>query len=156
MGKSYWMANQNGNFSNKGNDTFDPKKDYIGIRLQQGVPLLDRDWNELEDIRRYQEMILRRLYIGDGTPDNGFGIACDTADPTKIKISTGRYLVDGFEAVNDPENPAEGPTLGTHEDGKYDLVYLDLWISEINGPSKILKMLKWKPAPDIRSNGMLR
>ena len=44
-----------GNFSNHGIDTFDPDKDYIGIRLQQGVPLLDRDWNELEDIRRAAE-----------------------------------------------------------------------------------------------------
>nr|BFE80521.1 hypothetical protein GCM10020093_031220 [Planobispora longispora] len=47
-------------FSNNGVDTFDPGKGYIGIRLQQGVPLLDRDWNELEDIRRHFERELRR------------------------------------------------------------------------------------------------
>ena len=49
-----------GNFSNHGIDTFDPDKDYIGIRLQQGVPLLDRDWNELEDIRRAAERTIRQ------------------------------------------------------------------------------------------------
>ncbi|MHC4704164.1 MAG: hypothetical protein ACYTFQ_26690, partial [Planctomycetota bacterium] len=59
-----------GDFSNNGKDTFDESKQYIGIRLQQGVPLLDRDWNELEDIRRYFERMLRRRYIGDGTPDD--------------------------------------------------------------------------------------
>jgi hypothetical protein len=75
MGKSYWVEDQQGNFSNKRNDTFDEKKRYVGIRLQQGVPLLDRDWNELEDIRRYEELITRREYIGNGSPDDGFKIS---------------------------------------------------------------------------------
>ena len=134
MGKSYWMSNQNGNFSNEKNDTFDPMNDYIGIRLQQGVPLLDRDWNELEDIRRYQEMVLRSWYIGDGTPNNGFKITYDSSKTTNVKISEGRYLVDGFEAVNNMDQ-ADGPTLGDHLAGKYDLVYLDMWISEKPGPT---------------------
>ena len=58
-----------GNFSNGGVDTFDARKRYIGIRLQQGVPLLDRDWNELEDIRRHQEWLLRTHHIGEGAFD---------------------------------------------------------------------------------------
>ena len=33
-----------GNFSR---NTFDPVKDYVAVRLQQGVPILDADWNEL-------------------------------------------------------------------------------------------------------------
>jgi hypothetical protein len=36
-----------GNFSR---DTFDKLKHYVGVRLQQGVPIVDADWNELEDI----------------------------------------------------------------------------------------------------------
>jgi len=32
-----------GNFSR---NTFDPLKDYVAVRLQQGVPVLDADWNE--------------------------------------------------------------------------------------------------------------
>ena len=55
----------NGNFSNGGRDTFDAAKRYIGIRLQQGVPLLDRDWNELEDIRRHYEWTLRENFVGE-------------------------------------------------------------------------------------------
>ena len=39
-----------GNFSR---DTFDPNKNYVGVRLQQGVPLVDADWNELNDIIRH-------------------------------------------------------------------------------------------------------
>ena len=62
-------------FSNNGVDTFDESKSYIGVRLQQGVPLLDRDWNELEDIRRHLERTLREHYVGEGVPDTaGFGV----------------------------------------------------------------------------------
>lgn len=92
------------NFSNNGIDTFDPDNDYIGIRLQQGVPLLDRDWNELEDIRRHVERMLARHYIGEGTPDGGFGITAlqPTAD-NEILIGPGRCLVDGYDLVNRSE-----------------------------------------------------
>ena len=38
-----------GNFSR---NTFNPNKNYVGVRLQQGVPLVDADWNELDDVIR--------------------------------------------------------------------------------------------------------
>ena len=64
-----------GNYSNGGVDTFNPAKQYIGVRLQQGIPLLDRDWNELEDTRRYFERMLQQNFIGQGAPDDdGFKI----------------------------------------------------------------------------------
>lgn len=40
-----------GNFSR---NTFDPSKNYVGVRLQQGVPLVDADWNELNDVLRHE------------------------------------------------------------------------------------------------------
>ena len=103
MSKSYWMKEQGGNFSNKQKDTFDPEKRYVGIRLQQGVPLLDRDWNEFEDIRRYEELMLRKWYVGNGSPDNGFEISAVEPPANDFKIAAGRCIVDGFEAVNEPE-----------------------------------------------------
>lgn len=102
MSKSYWMTEQTGNFSNDGKDTFDPRKRYVGVRLQQAVPLLDRDWNELEDIRRYEEAMLRKWYIGNGSPDDGFKISALDPAANDFKIAAGRCLVDGFEAVNEP------------------------------------------------------
>lgn len=49
---------------------------YVGVRLQQGVPILDTDWNELEDLRRHELATLFSGYIGDGVPgeNNGFEI----------------------------------------------------------------------------------
>jgi len=145
--KSYWFeGDQKGNFSKDGKDTFDPQKNYIGIRLQQGVPLLDRDWNELEDIRRYLEMMMRRTYLGNGTPDDGFRIgACNPAG-MDFQISYGRFLVDGLEAVNGPNEyvnfskytaqkgePDLKPLSGNEHGVPYYTVYLDLWIDEITG-----------------------
>lgn len=148
MGKSLWFNDdgQKGNFSNDKQDTFNPNNGYIGVRLQQGVPLLDRDWNELEDIRRYQDMILRKLYIGNGSPDDGFKISqVDNAENFEIKISPGRCMVDGLEVVNNseilyskqtgvsvtPRIPLDMPTVK-----RSDTVYLDVWIREITGKDK--------------------
>jgi len=91
------------NFSNGGRDTHTPSKHYIGIRLQQGVPLLDRDWNELEDIRRYYERMLRAHYIGEGVPDiDGFKITPPAnAAANQFVIGAGRCIVNGYDVQNE-------------------------------------------------------
>lgn len=63
-----------GNFSR--DKTFDKKKHYVGIRLQQGVPLIDADWNEQEDLRRDALEDFLKWFIGNGVPDgtDGFRI----------------------------------------------------------------------------------
>lgn len=48
-------------------------KHYVGVRLQQGVPLLDADWNELEDLRRHELASLVRRFFGDGVPAGNDG-----------------------------------------------------------------------------------
>ena len=49
------------------------EKHYVGVRLQQGVPLLDADWNELEDLRKHELHQLVKRFIGDGVPDGNDG-----------------------------------------------------------------------------------
>jgi hypothetical protein len=141
MAKSFWMKDQKGNFSNGGDDTFDETRDYIGIRLQQGVPLLDRDWNELEDLRRNQDRIIRKIYLGDGTPDNGLAISQITGKVDDFNIGMGRCLVDGFEAVNRAEitykSQKDVPSLTIPEGKRTDTVYIDLWISEVHGTDEL-------------------
>ena len=141
MSKSYWMREQKGNFSKEGKDTFDPRKGYVGIRLQQGVPLLDRDWNELEDIRRYEEWKLRKWYVGNGTPDDGFKISAVGPPANDFKIGKGRCIVVGFEVVNEPEGKdyilyseqkgVDALTTPSSGQKREDTVYLDVWIEEV-------------------------
>jgi hypothetical protein len=94
-----------GNFSNGGVDTFDERKRYIGVRLQQGVPLLDRDWNELDDIRRYFERRLRERYVGEGVPDlTGFEIgAPGFAAENDVMIAAGSCSIAGFDVWNEDD-----------------------------------------------------
>jgi len=170
MSKSYWFKDQKGNFSNAKEDTFDPKNRYIGIRLQQGVPLLDRDWNELEDIRRYEEAMLRKWYVGNGTPDDGYKISVVEPPGNDFKIAAGRCIVEGFEVVNDKEicytDQADVKPLSTGTD-RADTVYLDVWIEEVTSeddptlnnsqdvkvPTCVRHKLEWRARIDEESKG---
>jgi hypothetical protein len=143
MVKSFWMKDQKGNFSNEKNDSFDESNKYIGIRIQQGVPLLDRDWNELEDLRRYQEYILAKYYIGNCSPDGGFVIVF-LNDYKDFMISKGRFLVQGIEVTNEEDNLTYSvlrkrfPDLEEFKlppkEGDMIYIYLEAWISEVEGP----------------------
>jgi hypothetical protein len=65
--------------------TFDPTKNYKFPRLQQGVPLVDADWNESGDALAFELRSLLRWFIGDGVAS-----ASDAA-----------FRVDGTGAAND-------------------------------------------------------
>jgi len=108
-----------GNFSR---DTFDRLKHYVGVRLQQGVPLVDADWNEQEDIRKDELRSFLRWFIGDGVPlyNDGFCIipAISGGAPRVLPVTiadndfairggegttegVGRCLVDGWDVINE-------------------------------------------------------
>jgi hypothetical protein len=59
-----------GNFSRY---TFDKLKHYVGVRLQQGVPLVDADWNEQEEIRKYELQAFLKWFVGNGVPEGNDG-----------------------------------------------------------------------------------
>lgn len=90
-------------------NTFDPLRRYVGVRLAQGVPLADADWNEAEDVRRFELRAFLKWYVGEGVPagNDGFRIT-PTNSTTTFTITAGgsgidafragRILVDGLEA----------------------------------------------------------
>lgn len=81
-------------------------RDYRNVRLQMGVPLVDADWNELEDIRKHELRSLASGVIGSGRPSgsNGFEIF----DVTNVgaglrpafKIRAGTIVVNGMMVTN--------------------------------------------------------
>ena len=89
-------------------DRFDPIRRYVSVRLAQGVPLVDADWNELDDMRRWELRAFLRWFVGDGVPsgNDGFRItATGAADDFIIvaggvglaPLAAGRILVNGME-----------------------------------------------------------
>src|SRR5688572_19620090 len=89
-------------------DTFDPLRRYVGVRLQQGVPIADSDWNELDDAHELGQRAPARWFFGDGVPDgtdgfriegtglaNDFFIRAGITGPVDALRNVGRFLVDG-------------------------------------------------------------
>lgn len=125
-----------------GEPVVDPRH-YVGVRLQQGIPLLDSDLNELDDIRRMELRTILRYFIGEGVPANnqGFQISASGVD-NNFTINPGLILVDGLPVINwkvtsysdQPIN--EGlPALTTPPGGsdRTDVVYLNVWDEEVAG-----------------------
>lgn len=129
--------------------TFDPKKHYKSVRMQQGRVQMDADWNEQLDITSHRIETETKDVIGlcGGPIDNaGFYLTTDPHDlpdeqietakklegaPGDFIISAGRYYVHGILCENDkpvlftaqPDYPGAEP-IG--EPGTY-LAYLDVW-----------------------------
>lgn len=125
--------------------TFDVKKLYNSVRMQQGRVQLDADWNEQIDVQNH----LSRTQSGDvigacGAPrlDGGFAISAHNND---LEISPGRFYVDGLLCENIPaqgesgdalpviysQQPflpnAPGPGSLSSEGTDLYLIYVDVW-----------------------------
>jgi hypothetical protein len=108
--------------------------------------LLDADWNELEDLRRYELETVSTWFIGDGVPvgSDGFHIfAVNVANDFGIR--EGACIVSGKVTVNAAEvryttQPHFGdaslnpllPALTTPGAAAESIVYLDVWEREVN------------------------
>jgi hypothetical protein len=100
-------------------DTFDPLRRYVGVRLQQGVPILDADVNEREDIRQFELRAFLKWFVRDGVPEGNEGFRIEGtslsndfmikagAPPVPSGTSSGdkglgyvgRCLVDGQDVI---------------------------------------------------------
>ena len=88
---------------------FDPRLDDLGVLLQQGRPLTDRDWNDqaLQLNRRFQAGTLDTFgpaVVPMETPE-GFKILLNSGSLT---IGPGRIYVDGLLAENHGKPPVGG------------------------------------------------
>lgn len=127
-----------GDYSRK---TFNKRKNYSGVYLQQGRILLDSDFNEQREITDHFLRSLIRDIIGPcGAPlkNAGFKIIPSKGE---YNIGSGHYYVDGILCVNEdevaassqPYYPVEKGSVSPplpETDGLY-LVYLDVWERDI-------------------------
>ncbi len=123
--------------------TFDPKKRYSGVLMQQGRVQLDSEWNEQQDIHQHRAQSGTEDVIGPrGTPIGQDGAATGfeiTATGGTLSIGEGHIYVDGILCVNEgplpyeeqPDAPSEDDLTGwmTGENGDFraGLAYLDVW-----------------------------
>lgn len=141
-----------GNFSR---NTFDPLKNYVGVRLQQGVPVVDADWNELNDVTRQELYDTFNLTFADGVQpgSSDFTVSART-EPNDFDILAGAALIQGRAvrvrnnlrystqpwtnpqraarhgvAVIPPLTTPPGPPEGAPP--RRDIVYLDVWEREV-------------------------
>jgi hypothetical protein len=127
-------------------DTFDPRKHYCRVLMQQGRVHLDADWNEQAAILLHYLQALAADLIGphggpanpDGTKGGGFAVSrAQNTDGSAIMydfaIGKGHYYVDGILCENDDDtvrytSQVDYPLI---EDAKLTsdsyLVYLDVW-----------------------------
>lgn len=127
------------------------QKDYVGLHIEQGVPVLDRDLNLLHDLVSATLREVVTGYIGNGSPAgaDGFGIeASDASDDRRqnFKITAGtagpgRCLVGGVEVAIPAAGTKYGdqagvPALTTptaaQPDPRVDTVYLDVFLVEVD------------------------
>jgi hypothetical protein len=123
-----------GDFSRQ---TFDRRKHYSGVLMQQGRVQTDADWNEQEQIVRRRTQVEARDVIGRcGGPEGHAGFGITIADNT-VSIGAGRYYVDGIlcECEDDtafgeqPDLPAAPDPFEALQkaNATRGLLYLDVW-----------------------------
>jgi hypothetical protein len=132
-----------GNFSK---DPFDElrrsrEQGYVGLHVEQGVPLLDRDLNLLADLisGTVREILARHLGSGVAERDDAFAIEGVPAD-NDLRINApqggGACLVGGIQVTIDAPltyaAQSDVRPLTTPERDRSDVVYLDVWVEEVD------------------------
>ncbi len=143
-----------GNYSR---NTYDPSKGYASVRLQQGVPLVDADWNEAADVLRNELYSAVQLVLPDGFPKANPVLRMFSAGTANDLITAaGPFPLGGRLAIlpsttnifvpvtfysqqrwTDPAAAAHDgvaviPPLTTPTAARTDTIYADVWEQEIN------------------------
>lgn len=124
-------------------DTFNLKKNFRRVLMQQGRVQLDADWNEQSAILLHYIQTLAADLIGPHAgPGDGFTLALvqnSNGIPTDLSIAPGRYYVDGILCENDAKfNGSDVSFFNqpyrnfTDEEKRFPenttfFVYLDVW-----------------------------
>jgi hypothetical protein len=122
-------------------------KGYVGVHIEQGVPVLDRDLNLLQDLITTVVRSIVTRYIGNGIHTGGQGFAVQAipaANDFRILAGSpppGTCLVGGIEVSipadldysDQPGLPALTTPTAAQPDPREDSVYLDVSLVTVDG-----------------------
>jgi hypothetical protein len=126
---------------------------YAGLHVQQGVPILDRDLNLLQDLVVAAVRDLAARYIGNGVSAGSDAfLITPVQEPQDFRVAAGPDDGPGWILVDGIEVPLEGPVRYSEQqdregkrlpalttpgppdpDPRVDVVYLEAWVEEIEG-----------------------
>jgi len=126
------------------------QRGYVGIHIEQGVPILDRDLNLLHDLVAATVRAVITRYIGNGAPAGADGFAVQAQPPGQNSqdfliaaagSGPGACLVGGIEVTipapitytSQPGVPALTTPTAAQPDPRIDTVYLDVSLAEVDG-----------------------
>lgn len=140
-------------------NTFNKLEHNVNVPMQQGVPLVDADWDEKNDICKDELTFFIKWVAGNGVPkeNDGFhilpqdGVENDFLIKGGLNGQTGICLVEGWDVRNETDiaysaqplfnnntlaqkwgvMPLSVVTLPPFGE-RNDLVYLDVWEREVN------------------------
>src|SRR5262245_35230878 len=137
-----------GNFSKSPSTVLsaNQSKGYVGMYIEQGVPVLDRDLNLMQDLVAAALRSLIDKCIGDCAIGGGLSIVATTT-PNNFQISAGSVFLTGMEitlpaTINYSDQPGV-PALTTPTSVRTDVVFLDVSVAEVDGATD----------PDLTNSG---
>ncbi|MEP7339644.1 MAG: DUF6519 domain-containing protein [Acidobacteriota bacterium] len=116
--------------------TFDPKKHYRRVLMQQGRVQVDADWNEQEAINQHRAEVEARDVIGRcGAPIHDAGFRITVNNKGELVIGKGRFYAGGILCENDtdigylqqPDLPDTPKPADVLKGQPFGIVYLDVW-----------------------------
>lgn len=116
--------------------TFDPKKHYRRVLMQQGRVQVDADWNEQGAINQYRTEIEAIDVIGRcGAPKHDPGFQITVNNKGELVIGKGRFYADGVLCENaanigylqQPDLPDAPKPADVMKGQPLGIVYLDVW-----------------------------
>lgn len=144
-------------------DSFDLSRGYTRVLLQQGRPILDRDWNEHGAIIQNQlRTVVRSIYGLHGGPAGGECGFIPVVDPNGITLRNGWYTIDGF--VLDCHGKDGQPVKYRDQDGfdpgemdqsKKYLIYLEAMEREVTAAIQPELLEAGLPGVDMAARGQL-
>jgi sugar lactone lactonase YvrE len=110
--------------------SFDPKKHYRAVLMQQGRLQLDADWNEQVQIAEHRYSAFFRALVGrSGTPrGENREMKLELKDDGSLTLTKGVYYIDGLLI----ENESQQDNLPVPNEAEEYLCYLDAWAREVN------------------------